>query len=149
MKKLILALFLILLFSGTSFAASLPSYKINELLKAQGRFIRFIGDERYITPTVKSMNNRLKKIVENKYIDSTLLDCDDISLIIHAEIKKQRYNNNTKLPLAFGEAVIQDIGEKHALNFFISNDKIIYLFDPYTFKIYPLNDKVKLLFIRM
>lgn len=148
MKTLLFTVLTIFL-SASSFASSLPSYKINELLKAQGKFIRFIGDEKYLVPTLESMDNLLKKITENKYIDSNILDCDDLSLILHAEIRKHRYDNNDKIPIAFGEAVIQDIGEKHAINFFISNENIIYLFDPYTFKIWPLDNKVKLLFIRM
>lgn len=147
MKTIIIIL--ALLFSLPSGASSLSSHTINNLLKEQGHFIRFIGDDRYLTPTIESMSKRLKKIVENKYIDSKLLDCDDLSLILHAEIRKLRYENNNKLPIAFGEAVIRDIGENHALNFFISDENIIYIFDPYTFKIQPLDNKIKLLFIRM
>lgn len=131
-------------------AKSIPSYEINNTLKSKGHFIRFIGDKKYKLVNIETIRALIKKIMSKKwkYIDSELLDCDDLSLIIHAEVRKQRYENKDKLPIAFGEAVIKDIGENHALNFFITDDKNIYIFDPYTFRIYPV-DKVKLLFIRM
>lgn len=152
MKKILIILF-ILVIPSFSFAKewkTISASEINSFLKTKGHFIRFIGDKKYTLVNVKEIRQLLNKIINLDYIDSKILDCDDLSLILHAEVRKQMYINNNKYPLAFGEAVIKSIGggENHALNFFISDEKILYIFDPYEFRTYKLNN-VKLLLIRM
>lgn len=149
MKTVIMFLIVIFL-SPLLNAKVLTSDKINDLFKSKGHFIRFIGDEKYQLIDVEPMTKLIKKVmVESKFIESKILDCDRVSILLFAEIIKYQYIKNNRLPLAFGEAVIQSRKEKHTLNFFISNDNLIYFFDPYTFETYPYSDKIKLLLVRM
>ena len=155
MKKLTIALLIIFVLPSMSYASDLISAdEINTLMKSKGKFFRLIGDNEYQLIDKLNIKYMLQKISPEikRFSHSKSFDCEDKSLILHSEIRKYQLENNLETSLAFGEAIIERTKphrEKHAINFFISDNNKIYLIEPSTLEIYLLTRDIKLLFIKM
>lgn len=125
-----------------------------------------LSDKTYVMPTYNEMLNIILDSDIDNYIhtyysnspESGIFDCDDFSLLLHAEVIKKRYKDlmsgkipkNRRFPFAFGQIWYADkkIGS-HAINICITSDKGIVFIEPQRDKISPAVKDCQISFIRM
>jgi len=117
---------------------------LKKLLKPYADHI-FIADWTYITPS----RNKVWSMVKDNYIDeykyiSSVFDCDDFALVLHAWMRQEQYRRKWKYPWAFGEAWTK----KHALNITLTDEGLM-LIEPQNDEMRKINEKDHYTFIRM
>jgi hypothetical protein len=103
----------------------------------------FIPDNVYQLVSDKDMIRILSKVKYRQY-DKEVMDCDDMSLILHAEIVK---NNKSVFPLAVGEIWISVGNTYHSMIIIVSESDIL-LLEPQNGNVRKPNNE-KVFYIRM
>lgn len=102
-----------------------------------------LSDGNYHLPSVPEVNEILNDDDLNltKYV-SELMDCDDYALLLKAEFVVRQNMYRKENPYCFGE-VWGEFPTPHAINLFIDNNHQVWFVEPQTDEIFPLNEKIK------
>lgn len=117
-----------------------------------------LADKNYIMPTEEELKKALfdSKVSSYQYVPE-IEDCDDFSLLLHADIIRKRYDaykagelsKNQQYPWAFGQIWYQGPTGLHSANICVTCDKGILLIEPQQDSIRKLDKNTIISFIRI
>ena len=122
---------------SVSMGAGIGNADIKAILRYQyGHVDCFITDNDYALPSIETVQTFLDSdTTSSLQYEVNRNDCDDFSAILQGKLRSYEYVHGGNLSYAFGQGfgpLKTDDSSGHAFNFFIADDRLLYIVEPQT-----------------